>query len=209
MMHSSAGWVREFGTGVMAGRGTGTLFFAVAIHSAVVAFDAAVKQGEEGNTFAGARAYADDVHSTGEASNLLECVPLVTEEMSKLGLQMYPQKFKLLLGKERPADDPIFQTAEQMGVEVLRDGIKSMGVPIGTDEYIEQTVEEMVGKYADDLQAIKYFTRQTQWAMILYCISQRPLFLLRTVKKTLGVQTFARFEKALTEKVMEVLQHEN
>ena len=85
----------------------------------------------------------------------------------RTGMEMELTKVKLLLGQDREPDDPVFQQAAALGVEVVSDGLRIVRVPVGTRHFIEEYVNHKVDTTVSSLDALKYYGRQEQWSILL------------------------------------------
>ena len=124
---------------------------------------------------------------------------------SYTGLKLNKRKTVLLLSKKRDENDPIFARAAKMGIKVVTDGKRVMGVGIGTDEFVGSDIATRMEKYKEDLPALKYFPKAVQWSMVLLCTSTRPAFIQRAVDIERGVDSFDEFDKAVTTKIMDIM----
>ena len=96
-------------------------------------------------------------------------------------------------------------TAAQLGVQVCVNGCVVMGVPVGTDAFVEQKMEAMVDAHIGELEAVKYFSKQLQWTLLRLCFNQRVTHLLRVLPLHLGEAALGRFDMAITEKVLTII----
>ena len=94
-------------------------------------------------------------------------------------MEQQARKSVLLLARERLDGKPVFAEAEQMGVQQVRvHGGVVMGIPVGTDAFIEGQLEAMVEKHVEELEVAKYFPKQVQRILLLLCFNQRMAHLL-------------------------------
>ena len=84
-------------------------------------------------------------------------------------------------------------------------GCVVIGVPVGTDAFVEQKMEAMVDAHIGELEAVKYFSKQLQWTRLRLCFSQRVTHLLRVVPLHLREAALGRFDMAITEKVLTIM----
>jgi hypothetical protein len=95
--------------------------------------------------------------------------------------------------------------AEELGIAVATEGTVVMGVPVGTDNYIEGALAAHVGELLLDVAALDYFTLHGQWTLLRVCVNQRPVYLQRLLQLQHGGVAFSRFDKAVTAKVLDVM----
>ena len=212
LLHAIAGYVGRRLKGVLEGGPGSMLYWAVAVHPVIEWLNARIKaeHGDDAGPTTRACSYADDPLATGKGEVLLDLYPEFKRKMKDdVGPDLHPDKLRLLLGKRRSRDDPIFDRARDLGFTVVEDGVRVMGVPIGTDGFIEDDVGRRVQDCIEDLKAVKCYTAHTQWSMCLYCINARPVFLLRVVHMTLGTRHFEEFDRQLTDAVLRALGVDN
>ena len=163
-------------------------------------------QVSQGIRLLGARGYADDVWLHGDAENLLRHIDEVKDIiLENTGMELQPRKSVLLLARERTDGDTIFAEAERMGVQVCVQGAVVMGIPVGTERFIEDKLGTMVEKHVGELEAVKYFSKQFQWILLLLCFNQRMTHLLRVLPLHLAQAALAEFDKMMTEKILAVM----
>jgi hypothetical protein len=92
-----------------------------------------------------------------------------------------------------------------LGITVATEGTVVMGVPVGTDDYIEGALAAHVGGLLLDIAALDYFTLHGQWTLLRMCVNQRPVYLQRLLQLRHGGVAFSRFDKAVTAKVLDVM----
>ena len=160
----------------------------------------------QGLNLLGARGYADDVWLHGDAEILLRHLDDIHGIIcTTTGMELQPRKSVLLLARDRLTDDPVHATAAQLGVQVCVNGCVVMGVPVGTDAFVEQKMEAMVDAHVGELEAVKYFSKQLQWTLLRLCFNQRVTHLLRVLPLHLGEAALGRFDMAITEKVLTIM----
>ena len=135
----------------------------------------------------GARGYADEVWLHGDAEILLQHLDDIHGIIcTTTGMELQPRKSVLLLARDRLTDGPVHATAAQFGVHVCVNGCVVMGVPVGTDAFVEQKMEAMVDAHIGALEAVKYFSKQLQWTLLRLCFSQRVTHLIMGVTAAPG-----------------------
>ena len=77
----------------------------------------------------------------------------------------------LLLARESLDVDPVFAEAERMCVQVRVHGGVVMGIPVGTDAFIEGQLETMMEKQIEELEAVKYFLHHSLLLSLLITFS--------------------------------------
>ena len=80
-----------------------------------------------------------------------------------------------------------------------------MGVPVGTDAYIRASLTTHVSGLLLDIAALDYFTLHGQWTLLRMCVNQRPMYLQRLLQLRHGGDAFARFDTAVTAKVLDIM----
>jgi hypothetical protein len=123
----------------------------------------------------------------------------------KTGLAINPTKSKLLVSSPDSLDDGVRLAAAALGVQVYTDGIRVMGVPVGTDQFIEDDVGARLEEYVQDLHCLRYFTPHDQFALLLYCVNQRPEFMMRALDIYLAKESFAAFDAQVTDMLLEIM----
>ena len=59
------------------------------------------------------------------------------------------------------------------GVQLCVGGCAVIGVPVGTDGFIEGRLVSMLEAHVVELEAVKYFSKQLQWTLMLLCFNWR------------------------------------
>jgi hypothetical protein len=77
-----------------------------------------------------------------------------------------------------------------------------MGVPVGTGDYIEEALVAHVGGLLLAIAARDYFTLHGQWTLLRI---QRPVYLQRLLQLRHGGVAFSQFDRAVTDKVLDVI----
>ena len=105
----------------------------------------------------GAFAFADDVFLLGDLANTIT-LPWINERLAEeTELQLVTSKCVAITSRARSDDDEVFNALQQQEVAVQRDCGVMMGVPFGTDDFIDNHVSKLVDNYIGDLQALQYF----------------------------------------------------
>ena len=80
-----------------------------------------------------------------------------------------------------------------------------LGVPIGTDEFVQADTARRLEDYADDVDALDYFSVHQRYILLQKCINQRPVFLQRVIDLHLCSDAFGAFDDAITRAVMRLM----
>ena len=203
--------VTDCKTGVLQGDPLSTLFYCIAFHACLRRAAALVKDREpRGYAHADeARplAYADDSFFGGHGVSLMNSVPDLQRCFLETGsTTLAPHKSQLLVGHGIGGDElaDIRAAAAEVDVPVRCDGIIVMGVPVGTDAYIQSQLQLRLGKYGADLEVLEPFTAQQQFAVISKCINARPKYLQRYFEHGATKEVFEKFDRAVTDAIIGV-----
>lgn len=216
--------VGECSTGVIQGDPLSTLYYCMGFKPCIdkvqeVLHEAHYKAGvfkpDHVQSHVRVMCYADDLTATGDPQTLIESVENIADVyMNEAGAEMQTKKTILVIphkAQDESRAEKAIEIAETKGIQVVRDGFIVMGIPVGSPEYVEQKLNELLKKYSDDLRHLHYFTRQQRHAIILYCINARPMFLQRALTPNRHKDSFEQFDKLLTGAVIRILgdDHEN
>lgn len=84
------------------------------------------------------------------------------------------------------------------------DGAILMGIPFGTDKFINQQLFTIVGEYTSSIGALDYFIKHHQWTILRQCINTRPHFLVRSMSKFHGWEVYKIFDNLITAKILKI-----
>ncbi len=150
----------------------------------------------------GPRGLADDVDLHGDGGQLLDNVDDIIRDLN--GMELCLPKCTLLVGGGVVVE-AVRAKAEELGIAVATEGTVVMGVPIGTDKYIEGALAAHVGGLLLDIAVLDYFTLHRQWTLLRMCVNQRPVYLQQLLQLRHSGVAFSRFDKAVTDKVLDVM----
>ena len=94
-------------------------------------------------------------------------------------MELVTRKCVAITSRARPDDDDVFDALQEQQVRVQRDGGVMMGVPFGTDDFIDNHLGSLIDNYIKDLQALQFFDRQVAFTQLRMCINAQPPFLAR------------------------------
>lgn len=146
-------------------------------------------------------AFADDMYNTGNCVVLAESMARSAAKIrDNMGAEVSLEKWTMLIGANTDPEDinKAREIAEAQGATVVTDGMIVMGIPVGTDDYIEAAGAELLLKYQRDLPLLQYFTVQQQLCVLMYCITARPAFLQRALRPDVLQDRFEGFDEAVT-----------
>jgi len=79
-----------------------------------------------------------------------------------------------------------------------------MGVPFGTDDFIDNHVSKLIDNYIGDLQALQYFDKQAAVTQLRVCINTRPPFLARCLPLERADRHFKLFDEKVTQQILTI-----
>ena len=208
LVHSSTAHVGECQTGVKQGDPLASLYFAVGLHDTLVKIHKEVKkQYPDANeaALAGAFAFADDVFLLGDLADTSKLLPWIRRVLAEeTGLELVTQKCVAITSRARPDDDDVFDALRAQSVRVQRDGGVMMGVPFGTNDFIDNHVGSLIDNYIKDLQALQFFDKQAAFTQLRMCINARPPFLARCLPLERGDKHFKLFDEQVTQQILTI-----
>jgi len=208
LVHSSTAHVGECQTGVKQGDPLASLYFAVGLHDTLVEIHKKVKAQYSDAAEAarvGAFAFGDDVFLVGNLVKSIELLPMIRHELAeKTGLQLVTGKCVAITSRARPDDDELFEVLQQHRVTVQRDGGVMMGVPFGTDDFIDNHVGNLIDNYIKNLHALQFFDRQAAFTLLRMCINAKPPFLARCLPLHRADEHFKKFDEQVTQQILTI-----
>ena len=201
-VHGFVGWVR---TGVKQGDPMATILFAVALQEAITRIDDHVRSTHPDSDTAMAEAFADDCNLYGDGEQLMDNIveyAVIIEDLT--GMVLCLPKCRLLVSSG-VITQRLRDKAEAHGIKIVTEGMVIMGVPVGTDTFIWEDLQKRIGDLLRDLVALDYFTTHGQWALLRMCVNQRPVYLQRMLGLQHGTEAFARFDGAVTDKLLGIM----
>ena len=200
-VHGFVGWVRE---GVKQGDPMATILFAVALQEAIIRINEHVRDQHQGAPTARAWGFADDIDLHGDGERLLDNIDHYKAIIRDLtGMELCLPKCTLLVSG--PVNEVVRTKAATLGISVATEGMVVMGVPVGTDAYIGASLTAHASGLLLDIAALDYFTLHGQWTLLRMCVNQRPMYLQRLLQLRHGGDAFARFDTAVTAKVLDIM----
>ena len=127
-------------------------------------------------------AYADDLTGAGKLVRLRKWLDEIVANGPKFGYNAEPSKSWLIVKKEKLADaERIFEGA---GVKITTAGKKHLGAAIGTIDYRQEFVSNLVNKWIaqiETLSKIATFEPHTAYVAFTSCIRHRYTYYMRTI----------------------------
>ena len=149
------------------------LLFSLAIHDALVAVQAELREGEV------LFAYLDDVYAVTGPNRTRDVYNLLAEHLWRVaGIQLHTGKTR---SWNKSGISP--PNVEDLGEQVWsREGIKVLGTPVGTHQFVSDVVTERVQEESRLWEAIGWVPDlQAAWQILLQCAGPRCHHLLRTL----------------------------
>ena len=149
------------------------LLFSLAMHDALVAVQAELREGEV------LFAFLDDVYAVTGPNRNREVFDLWSEHLWRVaGIRMHTEKTRVW---NRSGVSP--PNVEDLGEQVCnREGIKVLGTLVGTDLFVSDAVTERVQEESRLWEAIEWVPDlQADWRILVQCAGPRCHHLLRTL----------------------------
>ncbi|CAI5967536.1 unnamed protein product [Closterium sp. NIES-65] len=127
--------------------------------------------------------YADDTYVMGPPSTVLHHFAMIVRHLRELGLAVQPHKC-LVYGRDFVTSREV-EAFTSLGIEVARRGLTVMGVPVGSDAFMERSLPERLERMERVLPWLPRLRQpQTAARLLSACVSTRPQYLARTVPPT-------------------------
>lgn len=90
---------------------------------------------------------------------------------------------------------------------LLEDGKVVLGIPMGTQEYIESQVVQMLERQLRCLTSLHHLSAQSQYILLKYCLNTRPTYLCRIAEIASHADTFrTHFDQHITRALARLLR---
>jgi hypothetical protein len=172
------------GTGVRQGDPLGPMLFAIGIASSL-------KRVAEKFTDVQILAYLDDVFVFGDPGRILECFESLSKELEASNLFFNKLKCKLLVYNEPPSPRMC------RGVSVVRDGLRVLGVPIGTSSFVQSILRDLYQTYVGTVKYLDNFNSAESFVLLKSSINARPVHTLRGLHPEFTKSEAIRFDKEI------------
>jgi hypothetical protein len=128
-----------------------------------------------------------------DVDNVAACFEDITREAAKIGLIVVPSKSGVVPGRGARVDDDAFP-----GIEVKREGARLAGGPIGTDDYCEAFMCDLVDDIGDRLEAVKRLSDscpQVGFKILCNSLNHALTFALQVTPPLVSLPAAERFDK--------------
>jgi hypothetical protein len=164
--------IAQVSSGVRQGDPLGPLFFAYALHPVLRELKAMFADVD-------IVAYLDDVHLLGSAGRAQEAYDTFITAAARVGLRVNPHKSHLL--------------------DQEADGMVALGTPVGKEEFVNTTMEQLFKEKAEVLPELLSFDAKYCLAMLRASISERPMYWARTLPPGTADAAFKQFDEKIDE----------
>ena len=174
------------------------LLFSLAIHDALVAVQAELREGEA------LFAFLDDVYAVSGPNRTREVFELLSQHMWRVaGIRLHTGKTRVW-NRSGVAPPDVDDLGEQVW---NKDGIKVLGTPVGTNQFVSDAVAERVQEENRLWEAIEWVPDlQAAWQILVQCAGARCNHLLRTLPPSQSGQYAALHDAGMMGAIWEVCQ---
>ena len=180
-------------TGVRQGHPMAMIYVAVGLHDILVEmkdlFDAeADNTGRPISELGCIVAYADDINLSAPEWLLPRMLNSLMDKLDNARLRVNLSKCKALCPTSEhtlnlpgggPAVPAQLHKDLPKEIPIVMDGMKILGTPVGTPEYVQTTSIELIKSYLQDLDGIQHLHKSSAYTLLKMCANQRPNFLRR------------------------------
>ena len=197
---SSGDLVAMVETGTRQGCTLAGLFFCAVIHPILL------KGYEE--TGIASLFFVDDGNMRGPRAAVLECHRLTARGLEAIGLRQNGEKGRIL----GDGDEGIVVVGEYVGggeIFITRgQGAKCLGIPIGTEEFVEGQLTRAMKKLTKGLKGLKDLPGDVAILLIKVCVAARAMYLTRNcphIHQNLLLQFFGDFDAEIDTSIARAL----
>jgi len=121
---------------------------------------------------AGMSAFLDDITSMGPNAELIKAFKSIQRRFATLGLQFNPVKSALF------TPSTTFDTGDTR-IPVVNDGVQVLGIPIGTERYVQASLDKLLTQQTAILEKLPIFPVPERVPILRSSVNARPMYHMR------------------------------
>jgi len=143
-------------------------------------------------------AYLDDIAIMGKREHVLSSFDYLRDKANNIGLFVNSKKSVLF-------SDNISQPVMFQAPVVTNDGLKLLGTPVGTIDFMKQFLAEKLTQQASVLEVISNLDPTLGTTLVRACVNNRPHFLMRTNPPPIARDSATDFDKAVDQCLLKLV----